>query len=429
MNNNNRFVRPRLTRRRVISVALAVCLIAAGVWWWRRPTAAAGIPVADVTTGDFLDTLQLRGEIRAVKSIVLNAPVIAGGGDLRIVKLARNASVVKKGEPVVQFDVTMLQRTLQERQSELKRADSDIERARAQARMQEEQNVTEQARARNNVERARLDTLSAELLSPVDAQERKLALSDAEQRLKATEVKVATGREGNAADLESLKQKRDKALAEVQQAERNLEAMTLTAPADGMMTLMPNYSASSGLSNAPDFREGDRPWPGAAIAELPSMASVIATARVDEADRGRLQIGLPVSVRIDALPDKELTGKVTQISTLARADLGSWPPVRNFDVKIALDRSDPALRPGMSAALRVIVNRVPRATLVPAQAVFTRGDRTVVYILRGGAFDERRVDVAHRSDERVAIARGVNPGDRVALKDPTAAPEPEAGRK
>ena len=309
------------------SILVFACLVAAGAWWWRRPAAVAGIPVADVTAGDFLDTLPLRGEIRPVKSIVLNAPVISG--DLRIVKLASSGSIVKQGDPVVQFDPTMLQRTLQERQSELKRADSDIERARAQARMQEEQNSTEQVRARNDVERARLDTLAAELLSPVDAQERKLALSDAEQRLKATDVKVTTGRDGSAADLESLKQKRDKALAEVQQAERNLAAMTLTAPADGMVTLMPNYSASGGMSTAPAFREGDRPWPGPAIAELPSMVNVIAAARVDEADRGRLQAGQAVSVRIDALPDKDMSGAIKNISTLARADLGSWPPVRN----------------------------------------------------------------------------------------------------
>ncbi len=427
MNHKNRLVRPWLTWRRVTVVAFVLCLVAGGAWWWRRPTAVSGIPVADVTGGDFLDTLQLRGEIKPLKSIVLNAPVVQG--DLRIIKLARSGSIVKRGDPVVQFDPTALQRTLQEKQSEVKRAESDIDRARAQARMQEEQNVTEQGRARNDVERARLDSTAAtELLSPVEAQEKKLALNDAELRLRATDVKVAAGRDGDAADLESLKQKREKALAEVQQAQRNLEAMTLTAPADGMVTLMPNYSASSGMSSPPDFREGDRPWPGAAIAEIPSMANVFGSARVDEADRGRLRLGQRVSVRVDALPDKELTGSVTEISTLARAAFDSWPPVRNFDVSIGLEKGDPALRPGMSAMLRVVVDRVPGATLVPAPAVFTKGGRPVVYVLQGGTFSERAVEVARRSDERVAIARGVKPGERVALKDPTAR-EPEAGRK
>lgn len=429
MSRTTRFVRPLLTRRGALALGAVVCLGLVLAWWWMRPTTTSGIPVADVVAGDFLDTLPLRGEIKPVKSIVLNAPVI-GTGDLRIVKLAGNGSTVKRGDLVVQFDTTTLQRTVEEKRSELKRAEADIDRARAQARMQEEQNLTEQTRARNDVERARLDTTAADLLSPVEAQEKELALSDARHRLRATDEKVSSGRDGSAADLESLKQKRDKALAEVQQAERNLASMTLTAPADGMVTLMKNYSASSGLSTAPDFREGDRPWPGAAIAELPSMASVVTEAHVDEADRGRLQAGQSVMVRIDALPDKELTGTIKEISTLARADLGSWPPVRNFDVVVALDRSDPGLRPGMSASLRVVVDRVPRTTLVPARAVFTKGGRSVVYVLAGGGFDERVVDVARRNDERVAVTRGVKPGERVALKDPTATtPAPEAGRK
>lgn len=423
----SRFVKPKFTRRRIVALVVVVGLVIAGVWWWKRPAATSGIPVADVTSGEFLDTLPLHGEIKPVKSVVLNAPVI-GTGDLRIVKLARAGSTVRRGEPVAQFDTTTLQRTLEDKRSELKRAESDIARAQAQAKMQEEQNLTEQTRARNDVERARLDTTAAELLSPVDAQERRLALDDAQQRLRASDEKVTAGRDGNAADMESLRQKRDKALAEVKQAESNITSMTLTAPVDGFVTLMPNYSAAGSFSSPPDFREGDRPWPGAAIAELPSMGTIVAMAHADEADRGRLQVGQDVRVRIDALPDKELTGTIADISTLARADIGTWPPPRNFDVRVALARSDPGLRPGMSATLRVVVDRVPKTTIVPAPAVFTKSGRSVVYVLAGGGFEERAIEVARRSGEQVAVARGVKPGERVALKDPTAK-APEAERK
>ena len=423
----SRFVRPPVTRKRVLAFVVLACLVVAAGWWWRRPAGVSGIPVADVVAGDFLDTLPLRGEIKPVKSVVLNAPVVSGG-DLRIVKLAGSGSAVRRGDPVVQFDTTTLQRTLEEKRSELKRAEAEIEKAGAQARMQEEQNATEQTRARNDVERARLDTTAADLLSPVDAEERRLALDDARQKLRATDEKVTSGRDANAADMESLRQKRDKALAEVKQAETNLASMTLTAPADGMVALMKNYSAAGSFSNPPDFREGDRPWPGAAIAELPSMASIVAEAHVDEADRGRLQAGQAVTVRIDALPDKELTGRIADISTLARADIGSWPPVRNFDVRISLATSDASLRPGMSATVRVVTDRVQRATLVPAASVFSKSGRTVVYVLTRGGFEERAIEVARRGSEQVAVARGVKPGERVALKDPTAT-APEAERK
>ena len=56
-------------------------------------------------------------------------------GDLQIVKLAANGSMVKAGDVVVVFDASTLQRTMQEKQSELKQADAEIEQATAQARI------------------------------------------------------------------------------------------------------------------------------------------------------------------------------------------------------------------------------------------------------------------------------------------------------
>ncbi len=158
------------------------------------------------------------------------------------------------------------------------------------------------------------------------------------------------------------------------------------------------------------------------------MATAFADARVDEAERGRLKVGQSATVRIDALPDKEISGTVAQISTLATPDFSSYPPVRSFNVNIKLAQLDPRLRPGMSANVRIVVDRVPKTTLVPAAAVFMKGGRNVVYVVAGKDFEERVIEVARRNNEQVAVARGVKPGERLALKDPLAAPT-EAARK
>ena len=54
-------------------------------------------------------------------------------GELQIVKLAKNGSLVKAGDIVVEFDASTLRRTMQEKQSELKQAEAEIEQATAQA--------------------------------------------------------------------------------------------------------------------------------------------------------------------------------------------------------------------------------------------------------------------------------------------------------
>jgi RND family efflux transporter MFP subunit len=417
----NRFVRPLLNRWGLAAIGVAVVVAAVAAYSRLQPSKLSGIPVAKVVAGEFRDTVQLRADVKPVKSVGLTAPSSTMAFDLRIVRLARNGSLVKQGDVVLQFDTTQMMRTLEEKRSELKRTEAEIERTRAQARIAEEQNVTEQTRAGYDVQRAKLDTGAKELLSPVEAQERDLALDNAQEKLRATNQKVASSRTSASADLQSAQQKRDKAMAEMQEAERNLQGMMVKAPVTGIITLGQNWRAGGNFNSPPDFREGDRVWPGAQIAEIPDMATAFLDARVDEAERGRLQVGQAALVKVDAIPDKELTGTVSEISTLASPDFTSYPPVRSFSVIVKLAQIDSRLRPGMSATVRVVVDRVPKTTLVPAAGVFMKGGRSVVYVVAGNDFEERVIEVARRNTEQVAVARGLSAGEQVALKDPLAA--------
>jgi multidrug efflux pump subunit AcrA (membrane-fusion protein) len=102
-------------RSRVV-VALVLLVVAAGsvaaVTRLRRGGSTT-LPTTVVARTTFVDYLQLRGEIRPVKSTVLSAPM-SGGSDLLILKLGRNGAVVDAGEVVVQFDTTNQQRTLEQ---------------------------------------------------------------------------------------------------------------------------------------------------------------------------------------------------------------------------------------------------------------------------------------------------------------------------
>ena len=405
-------------RQRGLTIAAAAVLISgAGLMVVRRARSAPDFPLAEVRKGEFVDRLQFRGEVKALRSTVLTAP--SSAGDVQIVQLVKNGTALKKGDIVVQFDTTTVQRTLDQKRSELKQAEAEIERMRAQARMDEEKNITDRTKAGYDVERARLEASKQEILSQIEGEKNKLTLADAEQKLREVEEKLKAGRAGADADIESRKQKREKALFEVQQAERNLAALRLAAPSGGMATLLQNWRAGGFGGNAPEWKQGDRAWPGAGILELPDLSTIRITARIDESDRGRVRPGQPVSVRVDAVPDKELTGRVTEISPLAKMDFSGWPPTKNFDLAIQLDQADPRLRPGMSATARVAVDSLPDSILVPADAVFQKRGRSVVYRLRGAGFEEREIVISRRNNEQVAVSRGLTAGDRVARKDPT----------
>jgi multidrug resistance efflux pump len=399
-----------------VSVAVAAAL--------RRDTGSSSLPTALAARTTFVDFLQLRGEIRPVRSIVLTAP--SSGTDLQIVELATNGATVAAGDAVVTFDPTVQQRTLETKRSELKQAESEIDRTEAEQRRRVASAQSELDEAKKALERARLELQGNELRARIEAEKLVIAVSDAEEYVRELETKVDGERMAAQADVAIARQKREKAQFDVRETERIIASLQVRAPIAGSISLLPNFRAGGpGMRNAPEFKRGDRAWFGAQIAELPDLTSIQLTARVDEADRGRVQVGSTVRVRVDAVPDRELTGTLKDISVGAKPDFTTWPPVRNFDVVVSLAESDPRLRSGMSASARVELDRLRSVLVVPTAAVFQRGPATVVYVLHHGTFESPPVTVLRRGRDHIAIASGVKEGERIALKEP----EPEGAAK
>jgi HlyD family secretion protein len=412
---------PPATRRWRRNAAIALTLaavVAVGAFVSVGRGSAPDVPVVEVTKGEFIDTLEIRGDIRPFKSIVMASPMQSG--ELQIVKLAKSGSPVKPGDVLVQFDGSALQRTIQEKKSELRQADAEIEQTRAQARIVEEQNATALMKARYDIERAKLDVNKGDIVSRIENEQAKLALLDAEQRLRELQAKIKSDRASAEADVAARGRKREKALFDLQRADRGLASLELKSPATGMVNILPNFRSSM-FGSEQEFREGDRAWPGAAILELPDLSSVHFEARLEEADRGRFKANQEATVRIEAIPGKEFKARINSISVLARVDFSSgWPPSRNFDLNLILLDADAKIRPGMTAVARIATDRVADVTLVPAESLFQKDGAPVVYRLDGSEFVETRVEVKRRGKEQAILASGVNPGDRISRRRPPA---------
>jgi len=91
----------------------------------------------------------------------------------------------------------------------------------------------------------------------------------------------------------------------------------------------------------------------------------------------------------------------------------------NFILEVGLDQTDPRFKPGITGDVTVVVDKVPNAIIIPAQALFQKSGQNVAYVWRGGEFEERAVEISRRSSDRILVAKGVSPGDKVALRDPT----------
>ena len=317
---------------------------------------------------------------------------------------------------VVRFDPVPVQRTHAEKLSELKQAEEEIGKTEAQYQIQEQQSQTDLVKARYDVQRAELDAADARVPAPARRRAEETRAGQRQGEAQQAERKREALDDIAKAEIGSKRQKRDKAKLDVEQAERQLGALELVTPVDGVVTIMPNWRA---CCPPPEFKAGDRAFPGQMIADVPDLATMRINARLEEAERGRMQAGQKVIVRADAVPDRELTGKIGEISTLARIDFSNWPPQRNFDLSVQLDQTDQRLRPGMNTSVRVAIDRVRDVVLIPVRAVFEKNGRTVAYVASsGGGWEERLLQIARRGQEQLVVGDGVRAGERVALKDP-----------
>ena len=389
---------------------------------WSRD-GVGSLPTTIVSKGTFVDYLQARGEVRPVRSVVLTAP--SSGTDMQILQLVANGATVNAGDVVVQFDTTVQERNLEQRRSELKQAESEIARVDADGGRRIQAAETELAQARSAASRAELDTGGVDLRSRVESERFKLLHANARHQVTGLEQKVAGEKAAVAADLALARQKRNKAEADVADTERIMTALTLRAPASGAITILPNGRAGGPFTRtAPEFRRGDRVWFGAPIAELPDLSTIQMSVRLDEADRARVQTGTRALVRVDAIPDRELTAAIRDISLVARPDFTSFPPVRNFDAIIRLDETDPRLRTGMSATARIELNRLNDVIVVPTGAIFQVDGGPAAYVVERRSATARPVAVIRRGRDQTAIGSGLREGERIALRDPSLGSRP-----
>ena len=402
-------------RRRLVKAALVLlaCGVVSGAIRYNRRSPA--VATIEVNRAEFLDSIQFRGECTALKSVSINAP--AEAGDLQILKIAVDGANVKAGEVVVEFDRTKTEQELAQSRSSLKYTTSDIDRTRAQAQITEEQDLTAIAKARFDLESSELDAGKQEIVSHLEGEEAKLKVRNAQQSLRQAEQKLKSDRSAAQADLQGKVESSRKAAFDVERAEAALSKMALRTPSAGMISLVPAWHPEG---RSP-FQPGDHAWPGALMAEIPDAGSLRISAHVDETERGRLAPKQSVTVHLDAIPDRQFTGSIEEISTLASEDFSAgWPIPRNFEVHIVLEQSDPRLKPGMTAQVSVIVDRVADALTIPAQSSFLKEGETFAYVWDGSGFRPQPIQISRRSGDHLLIARGLQPGDRIALQDPTA---------
>ncbi len=406
-------------RKRIMFGVLAIACAGAGyaAYNYNQKTSVVEVPVAKVRRGDFTIVVRARGEIRSVNSTVIAAPQVP---DPRIVKLAENGKAIRKGEVVVEFDAAQQEQSLLERNTTVRTIDSQIVQTKASHRIVDEMDGMNKMTAEYNHERAKLEASKAEVVSEIEGAKSRIDVEIANGELGQVKQTINTHKATQNADLERLDQNKDKAIRDVNRAQGYLKNMVLRAPSDGIVNVLPNFrSQGSWGSSPPPFKEGDRAWTGAAIAEIPDLSLMRIDLKLDEVDRGKLALGQKVKVRIDAIPDREFDAELDWISPIAAVQFrGMGMTEKTFPARATLVGSDKRLRPGMSASAEILIEREASQLMIPTRSSFTVQGKPSVYVQKGGNFIIRQIEVGKRNDSETVVLKGLNEGEVVTLENP-----------
>jgi RND family efflux transporter MFP subunit len=319
------------------------------------PEAARAVPVrgVNVEQRDLKETITVTGTLRPKAEIKVIAEVAA-----RLDRLAKDeGSVVRKGELLAVLDDTDYNLTLQRAKAAL--AVADANRAHAAA---------ERDRANSLLKTGGItdkDHLSAQV------------------NLQVSEASLA------------------QAKVEVAIAEQNVTRTRIVAPFSGRLI--------DRLSDAGSYLASGTP-----IFTLVDDAVLEFRGAVPSSDYGKVKVNAPVTLKMDALPDVQVTGQVTRIVPMVQERN------RSFEL-IARVPGQQGLVAGLFARAEIHVRDVKGALLVPPSAVVRDGanpDRADVFVVANNKAERREIVLGVEQPDAIQVTKGLTGGETVVIDPP-----------
>jgi RND family efflux transporter MFP subunit len=372
------------------------------------------IPVTKLTKQPFLLTVPSTGEIVGLETTPVTTPNTSSGS-LKIAWLKQEGSFVEAGEPVVRFDSTDAQLSLEKQQNTL---DANQENTRITTWRQSTDDKVLAIDKKDAEEDYRYDVTvmpqDETIFSKWDIITAQADVHYAKERIDFLKSKTKTQQRIARSDQQILAIERNKAQSEVSLIKRTLNSLELRAPVGGLVLYHREHREEPQI--------GDQSSPGQTVVEIINLDVLQARIYVLERDGGNLAKEQPVNIRLDAIPDKDYHGTIRTVSSVA-GSLERNSPLRYFTCDVSISDAGKDLkriRPGMSLRGDVVLQKYASCFVVPSGAVnYRERERdSLVYIKRNDRFTPQTVKTGLSSHGEAVILDGVQEGDLIALMNP-----------
>ena len=368
-------------------ITIGVVLLAVLVGVVTASVQISGKDVVTVQTGkalkqDLSQVVTASGEVKPLNYVNISAMAFG-----RITEIdVKEGDRVKKGQILAKLEAVQPKSDLEAQQASSQSALMGIRSAEANVSSMEAAYNTAKAdeiRGKAQLEQARLDLERAkglfkdELIAKADFDAKQagfdVAMASNEQSKARTQQAKAQW-EQSKQQVSQTKAGYDQTMKALDSFQDRLDKTVFLAPLDGMVSNLPVHAGEYmvvGIQNNP----------GSLLMTIADMSVVTAEVRVDETDIVSIAMGQPAEVRIDAMPDKVFTAKVTEIGNTAiirstgvatsQSTTGSQE-AKDFKVVVTLDNPPDILRPGLSCTTKITTSQKKSILTVPIQALTIR---------------------------------------------------------
>ncbi len=155
---------------------------------------------------------------------------------------------------------------------------------------------------------------------------------------------------------------------------------------------------------------------GTPLLTLAPMDELVFKGTVDEIDVGKLREGMTADIKVGALPDTKLTGKLSKISPKAK----KRDNTTLFDLEIEItDPGDKVLRAGYSANADIIISKKDSILIIPERLVNFNGDTSRVEVQdSSGNIAFKDIKVGLSDGLNIEVIEGLSLGDKVVERPP-----------
>ena len=161
---------------------------------------------------------------------------------------------------------------------------------------------------------------------------------------------------------------------------------------------------------------GDQVTAGTVAFRIDDVSHMLVDLQVSEVDINNVTIGQPATLTFDAILTKEYHGKVVEVGQAGDTVQG----VVSFTVTVELTDADELVKPGMTAAVNVVIEEQKDVLLIPNRAVRLVDGERVVYVLVDGQPVQVKIKLGTSSDTMSVLVGGnIKEGDQIILNPPS----------